>query len=136
MIILRKENRWACICVLLSCLLVILSRTAFFLGYIPTESMEPTLKKGSFILATRLYKDLKDGDIIVFERDGRLLVKRIMASGGEAVIQNGNILVVPESCYYVCGDNTDQSYDSRFWTDPFVRESSIIAKLIFPQREA
>ena len=134
--ILRKENRWTFICVLLTCLLVILSRTAFFLGYIPTASMEPTLKKDSFILATRLYKDLNNGDIIVFERDGRLLVKRIKASGGETVIQNGNILVVPESCYYVCGDNTDQSYDSRFWTDPFVRESSIIAKLIFPQREA
>ena len=134
--ILRKENRWAFICVLLTCLLVVLSRTAFFLGYIPTASMEPTLKKDSFILATRLYKDLDDGDIIVFERDGRLLVKRIKASGGETVIQNGNILVVPESCYYVCGDNTDQSYDSRFWTDPFVRESSIVAKLIFPQQEA
>ena len=134
--ILRKENRWTFICVLLTCLLVILSRTAFFLGYIPTESMEPTLKKDSFILATRLYKDLNNGDIIVFERDGRLLVKRIKASGGETVIQNGNILVVPESCYYVCGDNTDQSYDSRFWTDPFVRESSIVAKLIFPQQEA
>ena len=134
--ILRKENRWAFICILLTCMLVVLSRTAFFLGYIPTASMEPTLKKGSFILATRLYKDLNDGDIIVFERDGRLLVKRIMASGGEVVAQNGSMLVVPESCYYVCGDNTDQSYDSRFWTDPFVRESSIVAKLIFPQREA
>lgn len=129
---LRKENRWAFICVLLTCLVAVLSRTVFFLGYIPTESMEPTLKKNSFILATRLYGNLKDGDIIVFERNGRLLVKRIAASGGETVAQNGSLSTVPEDCYYVCGDNADQSYDSRFWTDPFVRESSIIAKLIFP----
>ncbi len=97
--------------------------------------MEPTLKKNSFILATRLYEDLNSGDIIVFERDGRLLVKRIAASSGEAVAQNGSVLVVPEGCYYVCGDNSDQSYDSRFWTDPFVRESSIIAKLLFPEQK-
>ena len=123
---LCKEKRWALACVLLTCLVAVLSRTVFFLGYIPTESMEPTLKKNSFILATRLYEDLNSGDIIVFERDGRLLVKRIAASSGEAVAQNGSVLVVPEGCYYVCGDNSDQSYDSRFWTDPFVRESSKI----------
>ena len=129
---LRKENRWVLVCVLFACLVAVLSRTVFFLGYIPTESMEPTLKKNSFILATRLYEDLNPGDIIVFERDGRLLVKRIAASSGEAVAQNGSVLIVPEDCYYVCGDNATQSYDSRFWTDPFVEESSIIAKLIFP----
>ena len=56
---LRKENRWVFICVLLTCLLVILSKTVFFLGYIPTESMEPTLKKDSLILATRLYASRK-----------------------------------------------------------------------------
>ena len=132
---LRKENRWVFICVLLTCLLVILSKTVFFRGYIPTESMEPTLKKDSLILATRLYGNLKDGDIIVFERNGRLLVKRIAASGGETVAQNGSMLVVPEDCYYVCGDNAAQSYDSRFWTDPFVRKSSIIAKLLFPEQK-
>lgn len=132
---LCKEKRWALACVLLTCLVAVLSRTVFFLGYIPTESMEPTLKKNSFILATRLYEDLNSGDIIIFERDGRLLVKRIAASSGEAVAQNGSVLVVPEGCYYVCGDNSDQSYDSRFWTDPFVRESSIIAKLLFPEQK-
>ena len=97
--------------------------------------MEPTLKKDSFILATRLYGNLKDGDIIDFERNGRQLVKRIAASSGEVVAQNGSMLVVPEDCYYVCGDNAAQSYDSRFWTDPFVRKSSIIAKLLFPEQK-
>jgi Signal peptidase I len=105
-------------------------KTVLFLGHVPTESMEPTLKKDSFILGTRLYGDLIDGDIIIFERHGRLLVKRIAASGGEAVVRNGITLIVPDNCYYARGDNDYHSYDSRFWTDPCVQESSIEAKLL------
>ena len=86
---LFKNNRWLLIPILSSLLLLVLMKTVLFLGYVPTESMEPALKKDSFILGTRLYGDLTDGDIIIFERDGRLLVKRITASGGEAVVRNG-----------------------------------------------
>lgn len=125
-----KSVRWLLVPVLLSLLLLILMKTVFFLGYVPTESMEPTLKKNSFILGTRLYGELNDGDIIIFERDGRLLVKRIVASGGEMITQNGIAVVVPENCYYVRGDNAEHSYDSRFWPDPFVNEDSIKAKLL------
>ena len=124
------KNRVALHPILSSLLLLVLMKTVLFLGYVPTESMEPTLKKDSFILGTRLYGDLTDGDIIIFERDGRLLVKRITASGGEAVVRNGITLIVPENCYYVQGDNANHSYDSRFWSDPFVKESSIKAKLL------
>ena len=119
---LFKNNRWLLIPILSSLLLLVLMKTVLFVGYVPTESMEPTLKKDSFILGTRLYGDLADGDIIIFERDGRLLVKRITASGGEAVVRNGITLIVP--------DNANHSYDSRFWSDPFVKESSIKAKLL------
>ena len=118
---LFKNNRWLLIPILASLLLLVLMKTVLFLGYVPTES---------FILGTRLYGDLTDGDIIIFERDGRLLVKRITASGGEAVVRNGITLIVPENCYYVQGDNANHSYDSRFWSDPFVKESSIKAKLL------
>ena len=38
---------------------------------------------------------------------------------------------VPEGCYYMLGDNRNNSEDSRFWNDPFVEESDIIAKVLF-----
>ena len=71
---LFKNNRWLLIPILSSLLLLVLMKTVLFLGYVPTESMEPTLKKDSFILGTRLYGDLTDGDIIIFERDGSCLL--------------------------------------------------------------
>lgn len=72
---LFKNNRWLLIPILSSLLLLVLMKTVLFLGYVPTESMEPTLKKDSFILGTRLYGDLTDGDIIIFERDGAAACK-------------------------------------------------------------
>ena len=42
---LFKNNRWLLIPILSSLLLLVLMKTVLFLGYVPTESMEPTLKK-------------------------------------------------------------------------------------------
>lgn len=109
---------------------LILFRTVFLIGYVPTASMEPTLEEGSYILGLRTYGDLKTGDIIIFEHDGRLLVKRIAASPGEAIEHNGTSITVPDGSYYVLGDNADNSYDSRYWNDPFIEKGSIVAKLL------
>ena len=40
---LFKNNRWLLIPILSSLLLLVLMKTVLFLGYIPTESMEPAL---------------------------------------------------------------------------------------------
>lgn len=44
---LFKNTRWLLIPILASLLLLVLMKTVLFLGYVPTESMEPTLKKDS-----------------------------------------------------------------------------------------
>ena len=109
----------------------ILLRCVFLIGYVPTESMEPTLKSGSYIIGCRMYSEPETGDIIVFRHNGKLLVKRMAAVGGDTVERNGISMTVPEGCYYVLGDNTENSYDSRYWKDPFVNGADVIAKLIF-----
>lgn len=115
------------VCVLLT---VLLFQTMFLLGYVPSSSMVPTLKKGSLIFGLRIYGELHTGDIIIFRHDGRLLVKRIAAEPGDTVEHNGQALTVPAGCYYVLGDNAEDSFDSRYWTQPFVNTKDIVAKLI------
>lgn len=40
-------------------------------------------------------------------------------------------MTVPEGCYYVLGDNVDSSSDLRYWLNPFVDGTDVVAKLIF-----
>lgn len=88
--------------------------------------MEPTLKRGSYIIGCRIYSSLETGDIIIFRHDGKLLVKRIAAVSGDTVEKDGTSMTVPEDCYYVLGDNADNSYDSRYWEEPFVKHEDAI----------
>ena len=110
-------------------IILVLFRTVLFLGYVPSESMEPTLERDSYIIGNRLYRDIEVGDIIIFEREGSMMVNRVAACAGDIVMVNGQSQPVPSNCYYVLGDNSDNSYDSRFWEDPFVREEDVHAKL-------
>ena len=120
-----------------------LFRFVFLIGYVPTASMEPTLPKDSFIFGMRIFDEPEVGDIIVFEKDGALLVKRVAARSGEEVdlsklpymttvpipVWDDPIITVPDECYYVLGDNTQNSWDSRYWEDPFVPYHNVVAKL-------
>ena len=130
---IRKKNTWKwLISFLIMAITLILFKVVFLLGYVPTESMEPTLKKDSYIVGTRIFSKLGVGDIIIFHHDGKLLVKRISAVGGEYVVRDGETMLVPQGHYYVLGDNAEHSLDSRYWEDPFVRKEDIVAKWIWP----
>jgi signal peptidase I len=81
--------------------------------YIPTGSMEPTLKVGDRVLVNKLSYDLHDvhrGDIVVFERpdnagpgDTEDLIKRVVALPGETVeARDGRV--------YVDGERLEEPY--------------------------
>ena len=140
----RKEmlRRWQ-VPILVTVLAFVLMRCVLFLGYVPTESMEPTLEAGSYILGSRLFRKLETGDIIVFHHDNQLLVKRIADCPGDEVdlrelrymkdtvipVWEKPVLTVPENCFYALGDNVDHSFDSRYWDDPFVKREDVVAVL-------
>ena len=128
----------------LTLLFYILMRYVFLIGYVPTASMEPTLPQESFIFGIRIFDEPQVGEIIVFEKDGSLLVKRVAAGPGEMVdlsqlsymdtvpipVWDDPVITIPEGCYFVLGDNSQNSWDSRYWEVPFVTKEEIVAKLI------
>ena len=107
----------------------LLLRCFFFVGYVPSESMEPTISKGSFIVGTRFVNELNKGDVVVFRWQDQLVVKRIVAVPGERVLHAGEERIIPADCYYVMGDNRENSWDSRFWEKPFVERKKIMARI-------
>jgi signal peptidase I len=116
----------------------------FFIGYVPSGSMEPTITAGSCIAGCRITGEIQRGDILVFRHDGVLLVKRAAAVPGDVIYIGDSetilsvneepygvirILTVPYGCYFMLGDNAENSIDSRIWDDPFITQTQVIAKV-------
>lgn len=127
--------------VVLTLLFYLLLRFVILIGYVPSASMEPTLQEGSFLIGLRIHDTPEVGDIVVFEKDGVLQVKRV-AAGPRDTVDYSSLeymdslpvptheeprVTVPAGCYFLLGDNSQNSLDSRYWEYPFISEDQIVA---------
>ena len=80
--------------VIAALLVLVMFRTVFILGYVPTNSMKPTLEAGSLILGVRIKGSFEVGDVVIFCHGGNLFVKRIAAVGGNVVMPKA-----PTTCW-------------------------------------
>lgn len=81
-----------------------------------------------------VFSEINIGNIVIFEYDGHLLVKRVVALPCESVdlstliyirtldipVGEAEIFIVSEGCYYFLGDNAHDVIDSGYWDAPFV----------------
>jgi signal peptidase I len=94
------------------------------------DSMVPTFHGGDYLIideVTYRFREPQRGDVIVFrypKNPSQFFIKRVAGLPGDSI--NGLVLAGDE--YYVLGDNTGQSSDSRFWGP--VKKNLIIGRAV------
>lgn len=126
------------------------------------ESMMPTLVDKDMLILWSLAYQPKQGDIVACNCEGlgKVIVKRVVATGGQKVdidFEAGKVYVdgelfevngipnittdresyyaypitVPEGKYFVMGDNRQHSTDSRYERVGFIDRDDILGKAVF-----
>lgn len=120
-------------------------------------SMTPTLNEGEVVISVK-GTEFKQGDLVAFYLQNKILVKRCIAGPGQWVDidQDGNVYVdgklleepyltekalgdcniempyqVPDNRYFCMGDHRSTSVDSRNTTVGCVAEEQVVGKIVF-----
>jgi len=138
----------------------IVMRYLLIFTIVMSASMVPTLRVGDMAIGSHLSYLVRSpmrGDIVFVKNastENKIFVKRVIGMPGDHIsFKNGFVYInnkkcdekyldvvvetnsgqtfdVPEGCYFVLGDNREDSHDSRFWADPYVKKREVIGKVV------
>lgn len=89
----------------------------FLLRRVTGESMLPALRPGQLVVARSFFRGVRPGDIVIIRHDGLEKIKRVQK--------------VRTREFYVVGDNSPQSTDSRSFG--WLTQEQLLAKIIWPR---
>jgi signal peptidase I len=157
----RKKKRKRFIPVFALLILIITAAVLVATFWLPVmeiygTAMAPTLQSGDIVVAVKT-ENIEPGDIIAFEHNNKILVKRVIAVPNDSVIidDSGKVFInewtisepylskkalgqtniefpyqVPNNNYFVMGDNRETSVDSRNTSVGCITKDQIVGKLI------
>lgn len=138
-------------------LLLIVINYLFSFYRIFGNDMAPNIKQGSYVISYNT-QSIKTGDVIAYQRDNKIYVKRVLGLPGQKVDmdQSGNLFVddqfvsesyieklslhpfsvslpleVADESYFVLGDNRLEAMDSRLDLVGLVKKEEILGKVVF-----
>ena len=137
------------------CVVFAMNKLVYINAVIPSESMQNTIMKGDRVLGNRLAyikDDPERYDIVIFKYpddpanifinfletptsghvyiDGKEQTQAVSFCPEEMAGSFGPY-EVPEDSYFVMGDNRNNSLDSRYWDNTYVKKEAILAKAGF-----
>ena len=63
--------------------------------------MAPTILAGDYVMGTQIYSQPKSGELVVYIKNTKTFIKRVIASGGDEVeYKDGQFLVNGKACEY------------------------------------
>lgn len=146
------------IIIIVSIVTLLFSKYIIGLAAVSGISMNDTYQNGDILLAKKFDKNPNRFDIIIFNKDKDVLIKRVIGLPGEKIriTENGEIYInnellsenygkeiindpglaineitLSEDEYFVLGDNRNNSIDSRFPSVGIINKKKIVGIILF-----
>lgn len=145
-----KTLKYAAIYILLIVGIFFINLFVLHIAFVPSESMEPTIRTNSLVISTRYdINKIERNDVITFWQNGEILIKRVIGLPNETVsIRDNEVYIndkhikcsylkekmitknvtvkIPKNELFVMGDNRNNSSDSRVFGT--IKKKEVIAR--------